>query len=167
MRWLRQHSYLNPLQLSCGVRRPFTVSDQFQLVSERWPAIVWRNGAITILVGAAVALSRRDPSSFVTGAVIALWFTFGGHAVELLFRNRLRPWLPGHRATLAGARLVTWFVGGSVLFAGAMAVGALVTGRRLVPWPWWAGALAFLGLELLVHSVLTLRHQPSFYNGRG
>jgi hypothetical protein len=43
-----------------------------------------------------------------------------------------------------------------------------LTGFRPAQWPaWWLGGLAFIGLELVVHLVLQLRGQPSFYNGRG
>jgi hypothetical protein len=35
-------------------------------------------------------------------------------------------------------------------------------------WPaWWLGGLAFIGIEIVVHLMLQLRGQPSFYNGRG
>jgi hypothetical protein len=83
--------------------------------------------------------------------------------VELWFINWLSPRLPeGPAQTLA--RLVTWFVGGSVLAVG-MALTARVLGlfgplQRL---EWWAGGLGFIALELIVHLGLLSRGAPSFY----
>ncbi len=97
-----------------------------------------------------------------------LWFSLGGHWVELWFLNWLRPRLSAARAVQVGARVGAWFVGGTGLAVG-MALPALVlAGFRPAQWPaWWLGGLAFIGLELVVHLVLQLRGRPSFYSGRG
>lgn len=67
----------------------------------------------------------------------------------------------------AVARIVYWFAGGSVLYAGALATRAILTGHGAVPWPWWTGGVAFVGLELLIHLLLNARGKPSLYDGRG
>jgi hypothetical protein len=48
-----------------------------------------------------------------------------------------------------------------------LTASALGTSRP-ARWPhWWVGGLAFVGIELVVHLVLHLRGNTSFYNGRG
>jgi hypothetical protein len=57
-------------------------------------------------------------------------------------------------------------VGGTVLAIGMVLTSMGVT--RFRPWPaWWIGGVAFIGVELVAHFVLSLRGRPSFYNGRG
>jgi hypothetical protein len=122
-----------------------------------------------VIVGTVLAVAshgglRRWP--LIT--LLVLWPSFGGHWVELWHLNWLRPRLGVARFTQAAARLLVWFLGGSVLGLGvcltATALGALSPAR----WPrWWLGGLAFIGVELIVHLVLQLREKPSFYNGRG
>jgi hypothetical protein len=100
--------------------------------------------------------------------LLIFWLTFGGHWVELWFLNWLRPRLPVARGPQAGARVAVWFVAGCglalAMYLTALALTEIRPAQRL---PWWAGGLAFIGLELVVHLVLQLRGQPSFYNGRG
>lgn len=135
--------------------------------AEPWRTTVLRTGSLALLIGASVSLSTRRPAALLVGTLLALWFTLGGHFVELFFRNRLRWLISPQPLPQASARLAYWFVGGSVLYAGALATGLILIGNRVLPWPWWTGGLLFLGLELVVHGLLQLRRQPSFYNGRG
>ncbi len=117
-----------------------------------------RTVLIGLLVGLVVALLQGRPASWPQWTGFALWFTFGGHWVELFFLNWLRPRLAAARWAQIGGRLLTWLVGGTLLMAGA----------RITVWslpPWWLGGPVFVGLELLVHSLAQLRGQPSFYNG--
>ena len=98
-------------------------------------------------------------------ALLILWFSFGGHWVELWFLNWLRPRLSIARGAQAGARVAVWFVGGCALALGMDLTAMALTEFRPAQWPaWWLGGLAFIGLELVVHLVLQLRGQPSFYN---
>lgn len=143
------------------------MSTPWQPVAEPWRTTLLRNGSLAVALGAALSLSdRRLPMLFV-GTLMALWFTLGGHFVELLFRNRLRQLIAPQPLSQAGARLVYWFVTGCLLYAGAQATGRVLTGHHFVPWHWWAGGLLFLAVELVVHLLLQLRGQPSFYNRRG
>lgn len=134
--------------------------------SEPWHTTALRNGSIALGVGLGVGLYQRHLAVVPLVTLLALWFTLGGHYVELLFRNRLGPLLasPGPRALV---RLVYWFAGGSVLYALALVTRGIFTGRRAVPWPWWTGGVLFLAVELLIHLLMRVRQQPSFYDGRG
>lgn len=134
--------------------------------SEPWHTTALRNGSIALGVGIGVGLYQRHFTVVPLVTLLALWFTLGGHYVELLFRNRLGPLLasPGPRALV---RLVYWFVGGSVLYALALVTRGIFTGQRAVSWPWWTGGVLFLAVELLIHLLMRVRQQPSFYDGRG
>lgn len=134
---------------------------------EPWRATALRTGAIALAIGVGVGLYKRQLAAVPLATLLALWFTLGGHFVEVLFRNQLRHRSGGQASVQAAARLVSWFIGGSALFAGALTTRAILTGQGAVPWPWWTGGVAFVVLELLVHLLLHARGQPSFYDGRG
>lgn len=133
--------------------------------AEPWRATARRTGAIALAIGVGIGLYRRQLAAVPMATVFALWFTLGGHFLEVLFRNRLAD--HGGRATRAVARLAFWFAGGSLLYAGALATGALLTGRGPDPWPWWVGGVGFVGVELVIHQLLHARGHASFYDGRG
>ena len=134
---------------------------------EPWRVTMRRTGAIALAVGIAVGLYRRQLAVVPLTTLLALWFSLGGHVVEVLFRNRLRYRIGGQAPVQILTRLVFWFVGGSVLYIGALATRAILTGRGDIPWPWWTGGVFFVGLELVVHLLLRARRQPSFFDGRG
>jgi hypothetical protein len=129
-----------------------------------------RTLAIAAALGALIAFSPRGGGlrSWPAGTVVALWPALGGHFVELLFLNVLRPKLPPSRGVQMMARLWVWFVGGCVL-----AVGMLVTARLLHrPFPlrwesWWMAGAAFIVVELVAHLGMQLTGRPNFYDGRG
>src|SRR5215813_2545306 len=98
-----------------------------------------RTGSIALAIGVGVALVRRQLSLLPVVTLMALWFTLGGHYVELLFRNRLAPLVDGSPQRLAFVRLPYWFVGGSLLYAGALATQGILDGRGHVSRPWWVG----------------------------
>jgi hypothetical protein len=128
---------------------------------------VARNVTIASVVGLLFAWQRRDLALLAPVAALALWFSLGGHYVELVFLKGLRPRLPQHRPAQALARLLVWFGGGALLYGGiAITARALPIGA-LAPRPWWFGGALFIGLELVVHALLALRGRPNFYNGRG
>ena len=114
-----------------------------------------------------VGLYERQLAMVPLATLVALWFTLGGHFLEVLLRNQLRQRISGQPAVQALARVACWFAGGSVLYAGALGTRAILTGRGAVPWPWWMAGIAFVGVELLVHLLLRVRGHPSFYDGRG
>lgn len=129
-------------------------------------ATLLRNGLIAVGVASVVVLSTRRWSQGPAFALLALWPSFGGHLVEIFFLRVAQPRLPAGRPIAIATRLVTWFIGGSLLFA-AIRCTAPLLGVNLRHWPaWWRGGLGFIALELLVHLGLQLRGRPSFYNGR-
>jgi hypothetical protein len=124
--------------------------------------------SIALVAGAAVAPPFGGVRLWPAASLLMLWPAFGGHWIDLLFLNGLRPHLPENRLIQRLSRLVVWFVGGV-----ALAIGVRLTARALfdnppLSWLTWASAgAAFVGIELVAHAALHLRGRPSFYNGRG
>lgn len=100
--------------------------------------------------------------------LLMLWPSLGGHWVGLWFLNWPRPRLPDARGAQVVARLGVWFIGGTALALGMFLTAEMFAGFRPMKWPvWWLGGLAFIGIELIVQTVLQLRGRPSFFNARG
>jgi len=128
---------------------------------------VVRNVALAAGVGVVFALQRHRLRLLFPIAALALWFSLGGHYVELAFLNGLQPRFSQGRLTQAGLRLLVWFAGGVVLYV-LMAASARIF--PLEPPPlrmWWYGGVLLIGVELAVHGLLALRGRPNFYSGRG
>jgi hypothetical protein len=144
------------------------VSVHWRPFREPLRATVARTSAIAAIVGLVVmARSGGGAWSWIVATLVALWPAFGGHWVELFFLDWLRPKLSSDRGQQVGARLVVWFAGGVVLWAGMYATLDILSAyppRRL---PWWVGGAGFIAIELVVHLVLQLRGLNSVYNGRG
>jgi len=123
--------------------------------------------AIALTVGVAFAVIQRRLALWLPISALALWFSLGGHYVELLFLDGIRPRIPASGLALAASRIVVWFVGGAILYM-CMAITARIL--PLVP-PrlsmWWFGGLLLIGIELIVHAVLALRGVPNFYRSNG
>jgi hypothetical protein len=133
---------------------------------EPWHTTAVRTISLAVLVGLAVGLILRRPAIAPLVALLALWFTLGGHFIELLFRNRLGPPLRG-RATYQVARLVFWFLGGGLLYAGVWMTDRILTGHVPPRFPWWSAGVGFVVVELLIHFRLHSLGNASFYDGRG
>jgi len=124
-----------------------------------------RTGPMALAAGLVAAAVQGQPARWPQWTLFALWFTLGGHGLELFFLNWLRPRLAVSRWAQITGRLLTWLVGGTLLLVGARATVLSLSARPLRLPAWWLGGLAFLGLELLVHLRLQLRGRASFYNG--
>jgi len=124
-----------------------------------------RTGLVGLLVGIIAARVQGQGASWPQWTAFALWFSFGGHWVELFFLNWLRPRLASARWVQVTGRLFTWLVGGTLLMVGARITAASFSGQSLRLPAWWLGGPVFLCLELLVHALPQLRGQPNFYNG--
>ena len=138
-----------------------------QPFSEPWRTTALRTGLLALAVGAAAGLRQHQIADIPAVSLLALWFTLGGHFLELLFRNRLRQYLGDQRAMQMLVRVAFWFVGGAVLFEGVLATRALLGIRVNVPFSWWLAGAGFVGVELLIHLGIRARGQPNFYDGRG
>ncbi len=127
-----------------------------------------RTGLIALIVGALLAPVWRAPGRWPLTTLLILWPSFGGHWVEILFLNYLRPRLSVARPVQIAARLATWFVGGALIAKAMYLTAEALGGFRPSTFPaWWIGGLAFIAIELVAHLPLQLRGRPSFYNGRG
>lgn len=124
-----------------------------------------RTGVIALVVGLVTARVQTHPSSWPQWTAFALWFTFGGHWVELWFLNLVRPRLAATRWEQITGRLFTWLVGGTLLMVGARITASLLGTPSMRLPPWWLGGPAFLCVELVVHALPQLRGHPNFYNG--
>lgn len=126
-----------------------------------------RTGAIALVVGAILAWRAHDLWQWPIASLLVFWPAFGGHWVEIVFLNYVRPRLPHARATQLVARLVVWFVGGVVLLAGMVLTAKLLNWGGRLHWPaWWVGGVAFIGIELIVHLILLMWGKPNAYGGR-
>lgn len=127
-----------------------------------------RTGAIAAVVGLALSLARGGLAWWPAAFLLALWPSFGGHWIELLFLRALRPRLPAARAIQLAARVAVWLAGGVLLALGAAATGmALGAFPRALDTRWALGGPLFVGVELVAHAALWLRGLPSVYDGRG
>lgn len=126
-----------------------------------------RNFGIAAVVGGALALREGRLALWLPISVLALWFSLGGHYVELLFLTGIRPRIQAVRPALYASRLVLWFAGGAVLHT-----CMVLTARALPLVPprfgmWWFGGVLLIGIELIVHALLAFRALPNFYRGTG
>ncbi len=125
-----------------------------------------RNVTIAVVVGVVFALVRGNLKLFLPVMTVAMWFSLGGHYVELAYLNGVRARFPQRRLTQVLVRLLVWFCGGAFLYA-CMAATARALAIALPPKPWWFGSIVFIGVELAAHAVLAIRGLPNFYDGRG
>ena len=119
----------------------------------------------TVLIAVAVGVVVGRVRFWLPWAAWALWPSFGGHWVEILFLNWLRPRLRAERWVQISARFVIWILGGTVLMMGARVTGLGLGIPELRMPPWWLGGPIFIGVELFVHALFQVRGKPSFYNG--
>ena len=121
-----------------------------------------RTVGLALAIGVIVGLVQHRLWLVPITALLALWFTLGGHFVDLLCWNELDPRIPNPRLR-PWARLVAWFIGGTGLYFGAIATRWLLTGRGGPALPWWIGGAFFIVAELFAHLWLFMRGQPSVY----
>lgn len=140
----------------------------WQPFEEPLRATLTRTVTIAVIGGVMLALLSRGRVRWPIAILLLLWPSLGGHVLEVLFLNVIRPRLPAIPALQVAARLGVWFLGGAALMVGMHATAVLLAGFRNAHRPaWWLGGLAFIGIELVAHLVLQLRGRPSVYNGRG
>jgi hypothetical protein len=124
-----------------------------------------RNVALAAGVGAVLAVQRHSLRLLLPVAALALWFSLGGHYVELAFLSGLRGRISQGRLTQVALRLSVWFAGGVVLYL-LMAASARFLPLQAPPMRrWWYGGVLLVGVELAVHGLLAVRGRPSFFSG--
>ena len=127
-----------------------------------------RTFTIAVLAGAVAAPWFGGLRRWPAVTLLMLWPSFGGHWIDLLFLNALRPRLPRAGVVQAIARFTVWFLGGILLALGLrLTAGGLLAHARLVWLTWATAGVGFVVIELIAHGALHLRGRPSFYNGRG
>jgi hypothetical protein len=120
------------------------------------------------VVGGVIALRFGRLQAWPIATAGVLWFSFGGHWIELWFLNWLRPRLSPSRVAQIAARIAVWFVGGIGLGIGIAATMQLSRFTRGVDLPpWWVAGLAFIAVEFVAHLPLAVRGRPNFYSGNG
>ena len=143
------------------------MTSTWQTYREPFSATLSRTVGIALVVGGVIAWRFGELQAWPLAAGLVLWFSFGGHWVELWFLNWLRPRLSRSRVSQVAARLGVWFVGGVALGFGIAFTMRLFAPTRAAQVPrWWVAGVAFVVVELIAHMVLSLRRRPSFYNGR-
>ncbi len=140
----------------------------WQPIREPFRATATRTVGIALVVGGVVAWRLGRFDAWPVAAGLVLWFSLGGHWVELWFLNWLRPRLARARLLQAAARMAVWFLGGVGLGFGVVLTMRLsrMTGGIARP-SWWVAGVAFVALELVVHLVLLVRRRANFYSGTG
>src|SRR5437016_1654485 len=110
-----------------------------------------RTVTIALVIGGVLARWWGGLSPWPLATLLVVWFSFGGHWVELWFLNWLRPRLPVARVAQVGARIAVWFVGGSALGLGMALTAMALAGFQQARWPaWWVAGVAFIGMELVI-----------------
>lgn len=142
-------------------------ANRWPRVTESFPRVLARNVAIALAVGAVFSLRSGDAGLLLRVAALALWFSLGGHYVEIAFLNHVRPLLGSARWVHVTARLLAWFAGGVALSALMLASARFLFEHPPAGFAWWVGGVAFVVVELLVHAMLALHRAPNFYDGRG
>jgi hypothetical protein len=137
----------------------------WQSYREPLRVILVRTGLIGLVVGLVTAQLQHQPASWPRWTAFALWFSLGGHWVELSFLNWFRPRLASARWAQITGRVFSWLIGGVVLMVGARITVLSLSAQSIRLPPWWLGGPAFVCLELVVHALPPLRGHPNFYNG--
>ena len=131
-----------------------------------WQTLI-RNVLIAVVVGTMLAIRRGNLSLIGPFTLLAMWFTLGGHYVEVAFLNNVRYRLPQTRGLQLLARLAFWFVGGCFLYLGMTATARLLSGEPAHYPDLWIGGFLLIGIELVAHLLGLLRQKPNFYLGTG
>ena len=130
--------------------------------------VLFRTVSIALVVGGVLAWRFHAIEGWPIASLLVLWFSLGGHWVELFFLDWMRPHLSEGRAVQMAARLAFWFVGGVGLGYGiALTMRLFAWTRTFRPPSWWAAGIAFVLVELTAHAALWLGRRPNFYNGEG
>lgn len=124
-------------------------------------------GTVWMTIEAAGAWTVWSGREWLVRLISAFWISFGGHWVEICYLNYLRMRLPRSRAIEVVTRIITWYIGGSLLYFGILASSRLFQTDVLHQLAWWLAGFFFIAIELVVHSIWHQFGRGSFYDGRG
>ena len=82
------------------------MSSRWEPVREPLGVTLRRTVSVALGVGLVLSLVRGRLLMWSLASLIVLWFSLGGHWVEIWFLNWLRPRLPEARAAQVGVRFV-------------------------------------------------------------
>jgi len=159
---------VQPLRKLGPMQPPESLTTEWQPYREPLRVTLTRTVSIALIAGALVSLGTGSLKRWPVMSLLVLWPSFGGHWIDLLYLNVLRPRLPASHTIQRTARIAVWFAGGILLAIGVQLTLRILVGRAPLVWLTWAvaGAL-FVAIELVAHAGLHLRGRPSFYNGLG
>lgn len=155
--------------------------------TEPLQATLLRTVPIALIIGTVASLLLRgmpqganDWRGWLSRVAAALWLTFGGHYIELLYLRGVLPRVIAEQGSenvsrwfvRLGARCAVWALGGAALWIGGVSTYLLIMDGRLpraaeLPAIVLQGALGFIIIELLgVHVALTILGRPSAWRRR-
>ena len=146
---------------------------QTDFVQYREPLLttVFRTATIALIPALIKCFTTHNAHLFAAYFFGALWFSFGGHWVEIAWLDGIRHRLPKSCRIQKIGRITYWFVSGIVLGVFmALTIKTLDPGftPNFPPSLLILSGVAFVLIELLVHSILLQRRgRPSFYNSAG
>ncbi len=134
-------------------------------------------GSVATLLLRGMPAHAGDWKGWLARVAAALWITFGGHYVELLYLHGVLPRIvtepePENISrwfVRLAARCAVWAIGGAALWIGGMSTYLLIMKSRLplpaeLPAIALQGALGLIIIELLgVHVIMTMRGRPSVW----
>ena len=141
---------------------------EFVPFREKLSSTVLRTFLIALIPAMVRFVRTNDPRVIPAVFLGALWISFGGHWVEMLWLDQLRHRIPSHRWVQVIGRLAYWFLAGALLsFPVSLTAEFIYPGVQMRVPP-VVGGVSFIVIELIVHALLLARTgRPSFYDGRG
>jgi hypothetical protein len=97
--------------------------------------------------------------------LIVFCIVFGGHWLELVFINHIKFNLPKNIILLYFIRIGYWFLCSIPLFFIMNFIDNLFSNKTGHLGHWWAFGFLYIGIQLLMHTIMHIRFKKSFYNG--
>ena len=101
------------------------------------------------------------------GTLFALWFTLGGHFVEVAFLRLIRPRIGCQVLLDIATRTVAWLVGGAVLGVEMLLTRQAMFGETFTLREVVIGDGVLVVIEIVVQGILAVRGKPNAFDCRG
>lgn len=148
-------------------RRP-TEINEFVRFEEPLRETFTRTFLIAALVATVAGFSTGSGRIWAATFSGALWFSFVGHWVELLWLESVRTRIKRERFVQFSARISYWFAWGIPLGWLSISTANFVDPTRSRRFDPISSGLSLVVVELTVHALfLAIRRRPSVYDGRG